>query len=113
MLTKIKEYFNTRKCTGLLINCPVDEIVNIPTKKIRFCEAVNYSFEIPLLIHEHNIDCTGAARNLGFQRKKDDEICVHISENTGIQKKFVQRMLANTPSMIASLNNVCMGIPLS
>lgn len=110
MLNRIKEYFGTRKCTGLLINCPEDEIVNIPSKKLRFCEAVNYSFELPFLIHERNINCIGAARNLGFQTIKDDEICLHISENTGIKQQFVQRMLANTPSIITSLNNVYMGI---
>ena len=110
MLNKIKEYFGTRKCTGLQINCPVDEIVNIPSKKLRFCEAVNYSFEIPLLINKRNIGCMGAARNLGFQKKKDDEICLHISENTGIPQKFVQTMLATTPTIKTSLDNVYMGI---
>jgi len=110
MLNKIKEYFGTRKCTGLQINCSVDEIVNIPSKKLRFCEAVNYSFEIPLLINKRNIGCMGAARNLGFQKNKDDEICLHISENTGIQQAFVRRMLANTPSIKTSLDNVYLGI---
>jgi uncharacterized protein (DUF169 family) len=52
----------------------------------------------------------GAARNLGFSPLKDDEIAVHISENTGIPLAFVQDMLANTPSIKARLENVYLGI---
>jgi len=110
MINKIKEYFGTYKCTGLQINCPVDEIINIPSKKLRFCEAVNYSFDIPLLLNKQNIGCIGAERNLGFQKKMDDKICLHISENTGIPRIFVRKMVQNTPAIKISLNNVYLGI---
>ena len=110
MINKIKEYFSTFKCTGLKINCPVDKVVNIPPKKLRFCEAVNYSFDIPLLLNKQNIGCMGAERNLGFQKKMDDIICSHISENTGIAQIFVRNIVQHTPTIKISLNNVYMGI---
>jgi uncharacterized protein (DUF169 family) len=110
MLDTIKEYFGTRKCSGMLANCPMEEVINIPSKKMRFCEAVNHSFEIPLLINKQNIGCMGAARNLGFQRQTDDEISSHISENTGIARDFVKKMLACTAPVNRSLKNIYMGI---
>lgn len=93
-----------------MTNCNTDEVINIPLKKVRFCEAVSHSFEIPLLINKQNIGCVGAARNLGFHPQTDDEIRNHISENTGIPREFVGKMLANTPPIHKSLTNVYMGI---
>ena len=110
MLNEIKEYFGTRKCTSLQINCPSDEIINIPSKKIRFCEAVQYSFDVPLLINMHNIGCVGAARNLGFHKKSDDELTLLISENTGIPRNYVREMLQDTPPIKISLDNIYLGI---
>lgn len=110
MLDNIKEYFGTRKCSGMQVNCPATGIVNIPSKKVRFCEAVNHSFEIPLLINRHNIGCLGAARNLGFQKQTDDDLSQHISENTGIPKEFVKKMLACNPIIKRPLNNIYLGI---
>jgi uncharacterized protein (DUF169 family) len=110
MLDNIKEYFGTRKCSGMQVNCPATGIVNIPSKKLRFCEAVNHSFEIPLLLNRHNIGCTGAARNLGYQKHTDDDLGNHISENTGIPPEFIRKMLACTPTMKRPPDNIYMGI---
>lgn len=110
MLDKVKEYFDTRKCTGLLINSPPDGIINRPTKKIRFCEAIHYSFDIPLLINKENLDCMGAKRSLGFQKNMDNELLLHMSEYTSIPRNDIREILMDTPTIAVSLENIYMGI---
>jgi len=91
MINNLKEYFDTNKCTGIKINDSSGYIVNLPSVKLRFCEAVNYSYNIPLLINNQNLGCRGAERNLGFLKDDDEDLGLHIFKNTGISNKLIRK----------------------
>jgi len=109
MIDDLKKYFSTNKCTGIKINDFTGYIVNLPSVKLRFCEAVNHSFNIPLLINNQNMGCMGAERNLGF-RKDDEYLGLHISKNTGISLGLIREMLTETSVIKDPINNLALGI---
>jgi len=110
MINDLKKYFNTYKCTGIKINDFSGYIVNSPSTELRFCEALSYSFNIPLLMNEQNMGCRGAERNLGFRKDNDEDLGLHIFNNTGISIELVREMLANTSIIKDQITNLALGI---
>jgi uncharacterized protein (DUF169 family) len=108
MIEKLKARFGN-KCSGIKINAPVLSPINIPEKSMKFCEAVNYSFDVPILINKNNLDCPGARRNLGFD-KEDDKLAKTISENTSIPLNFVLSSLKKIPVIRGNVYNITLGI---
>lgn len=110
MINDLKKYFNTYKCTGIKINDFSGYVVNSPTANLRFCEAVKYSFNVPLLMNEQNMGCRGAERNFGFRKDNDEDLSLHISESTGISVELVREMLDDTSVIKDQINNLALGI---
>jgi uncharacterized protein (DUF169 family) len=108
MIEKLKSRFGN-KCSGIKINAPVISPINIPEKSMKFCEAVSYSFKVPIQINKNNLDCPGARRNLGFD-KEDDKLARTISENTNIPLNFVLSSLQKIPIPIKNVYNITLGI---
>ena len=108
MIEKLKARFGN-KCSGIKINaldlCPV----NIPEKSMKFCEAIDYSFKVPIRINENNLDCPGARRNVGFD-KEDDKLAKAISDNTHIPFNYVLSSLQKIPILMKKAYNITLGI---
>jgi len=47
MTDRIKQLFGP-KCTAVNINGDSDSFINIPSRKMTLCEAVNFSFKVPV-----------------------------------------------------------------
>ncbi len=97
MIARLKEIFGN-KCSGININEQLTEFINIPSKGMKFCEAVNYSFDIPLRLNNDNLVCPGARRSTGFDRD-DRQLGKTISENNNIPLKFVNSALTRIPKL--------------
>lgn len=97
MINRLKEIFGP-KCTAININHETSEFINIPSKQLKFCEAVNYSFNVPLRLHSDNLICPGGRRSIGFNRN-DRELAETISNNNNIPLRFINRMLTNMPKL--------------
>ena len=110
MINDLKKYFNTYKCSGIKINDLSGYIINLPSVKLRFCEAVNTSFNVPLLMNKQNLGCRGAERNLGFRKDDDEDLGSHIFENTGISIELIREMLADTSVIKDQIKNLALGI---
>jgi uncharacterized protein (DUF169 family) len=108
MIDKLKTRFGN-KCSGIKINPPVINPINIPSKSLKFCEAVSYSFKVPIQINKNNLVCPGARRNLGFD-KEDDKFASTISFNTGIPLNFILSSLKKIPIIRENVYNIILGI---
>lgn len=65
MITELKNIFGP-KYSAININGETTEFMNIPAKPMKFCEAVNHSFNIPVRLINENLGCPGARRGAGF-----------------------------------------------
>jgi uncharacterized protein (DUF169 family) len=108
MIDKLKTRFG-KKCSGIKINAPVLRPINIPEKSMKFCEAVSYSFKVPIQINKNNLDCPGARRNLGFD-EEDDKLARTVSDNTHIPLNFVLSSLKKIPIIRENVYNIILGI---
>jgi uncharacterized protein (DUF169 family) len=97
MIDKLKDIFGP-KCTAINVNGEINEFINIPSKQMKFCEAVDYSFNIPLRINTQNLGCIGARRCLGFDNN-DNQLAKAISENNNIPERFIQNALSGIPKL--------------
>jgi uncharacterized protein (DUF169 family) len=109
MINELKKYFGTNKCTGIKLNDQSGYVVNKPSVKMRFCEAVKHSFDVPLLIDHQNLDCIGAERNLGYL-DDDEAVGKHISKNTSIPYELIREVLAETTPIKFPLTDLVLGI---
>ncbi len=107
MITQLKHIFGA-KCSAIKVNAGVNEFVNIPTKQIKFCEAVSHSFNIPLHLDNANLGCPGARRCLGFDNK-EKSLVKTISENNNIPAQFIERALRDIPR-INNINHIVLGM---
>ena len=107
MILELKKQFGP-KCIGLKVNYNKDFNYS-PAKSIRFCEAVNDAFRMPLLFNPLNLTCFGAKRSLGLSQD-DKELIKHISEETNIANQTIKKALIDIPKMNTPIHNVLMGI---
>ncbi|MBN2213613.1 MAG: DUF169 domain-containing protein [Bacteroidales bacterium] len=107
MIDKLKKKFGP-KCAAININGEVNEFINIPSKQMKFCEAVDYSFNIPLRLNPENLGCPGARRCIGFDNE-DRQLAIAISGNNNIPAQFVQDALNNV-SKLQSIRHINLGL---
>ncbi|MFO8235843.1 MAG: DUF169 domain-containing protein [Bacteroidales bacterium] len=108
MIDQVKKIFG-EKCTGIKLNTGEYKFLNKPIRQMKFCEAVSYSFNIPIDLKSENIACPGARRSLGIE-EEDDELAKTISENTQIPVSYVREGLENIPVIQDPVYNVVFGI---
>lgn len=107
MIEELKHIFGP-KCSAISVNSEVNEFINTPSKQMKFCEAVQHSFNLPLRIDSKNINCTGARRCLGFENNNDDLVKT-ISENNNIPVDFIRNALKNVP-VLKNISHINLGI---
>jgi len=100
MIDKLKHIFGP-KCTAINVNSEITEFINVPSKQMKFCEAVSYSFNIPIRLTNENLGCPGARRCVGFD-KSDVRLSKTISENNNIPVHFIRDALHS----ITKLNGI-------
>lgn len=87
------------KCSAISVNEKLHQPVNIPLKRLKLCEAVKHSFDVPVRVTDENLGCPGARRSVGFD--KDDKLLARtISENNGIPVQFILNALKEIPKLI-------------
>ncbi|SRR6056297_2714722 len=109
MIDQLKKIFGV-KCTGISINGLSERFLNHPGKKMKFCEAVHHSFDLPLEITDKNLGCPGARRSIGFDNQSD-ELVKMISGNTGIPENYISDSFKDIPIIQTKVNNLILGIP--
>ena len=107
MIDKLKDIIGT-KCTAINVNGEISELINIPSNQLKFCEAVNCSFNIPIRLNKSNLGCPGARRSTGFD-SDDLELSKTISENNKIPVKFVVNALEHIPKL-NSIRHINLGL---
>jgi uncharacterized protein (DUF169 family) len=108
MIGKLKDRFGY-KCSGIKINAEIDFFVNNPLKKLAFCEALNYSFDVPLVLHKNNISGLGTIRTLGFSHDEYG-IATEVAKNVNLSKSEATKILSQIPNIALAVENVVMGI---
>jgi uncharacterized protein (DUF169 family) len=106
MINQLKNKFG-HKCSAININGYIPKI-NEAKKKLKLCQAINYSFKLPININKENLECRGAKRSLGFE-KNEEMLASFISGNTKIPISFINEAFANIPVM-TGINHVNLGI---
>src|SRR4030042_1847050 len=106
MIDKLKGIFGP-KCTAINVNGEINEFINIPSKQMKFCEAVDYSFNLPLRLNPENLGCPGARRCTGFD-KDDKQLAGAISANNNIPVHFIQNTLGDI-SKLHSIRHINLG----
>ena len=97
MINKLKQYFGAR-CTSLYVNSYFTGFINTPLKQMKFCEAVDQSFKVPLRLNAGNLGCPGARHCIGF--KNDNiQLATKISDENNIPVKFIQTALEKIPTL--------------
>lgn len=107
MITLLKSKYGY-KCTGVKLNYE-GTCVNTPSKNMRFCEAVNYSFNIPLLLKSSSLSCKGSQRSMGLH-KSDKELISHISNESKISEHTISEVLQDIPTFEKPVVNIYLGI---
>jgi hypothetical protein len=54
MIDKLKDILGP-KCTAINVNGEISEFINVPSTRLKFCEAVNCSFNIPIRLNDSNL----------------------------------------------------------
>lgn len=107
MIDELKKIFGP-KCSAININGETKEFFNVPSKQMKFCEAVNYSFNIPVRLLSENLGCPGARRSIGFDTN-DQQLAKTISENNKITLPFVIDALNSIPAL-QNIRHINLGI---
>ncbi|MBN1788867.1 MAG: DUF169 domain-containing protein [Bacteroidales bacterium] len=107
MISELKRRFGY-KCSGIKLNY-IGSYINTPLVELRLCEAVNHSFNVPLLLNYRNLCCEGSQRSLGFE-KQDRELISHISEESHVLSQTVKKALQNIPVFDKPIKNIFLGI---
>jgi len=107
VIEELKEVYGP-KCSAINVNGELQKI-NRPSRQMKLCEAVNYSFNVPIQVGRDTISCPGARRNMGFDRD-DKKLSYTISMNTGIPLKIVKKSLDSVPVMDEGINHLNVGV---
>lgn len=108
MISELKNLFG-QKCSGIKVNENLEDFfINVPTKRMKFCEAINCSFGLPLKLNKKNLACPGARRSTGFD-KDDEELANIISSNNKMAVEFISEALKNIPHL-SKVKNINIGI---
>lgn len=107
MITFLKSKYGYR-CTGIKLSYD-GACVNMPSKKMRFCEAVNHSFNIPLLLKNSSLSCKGSQRSMGLLNS-DKELINHISNESKIPEHTISEALLDIPVFEKPVENIYLGI---
>lgn len=107
MIAELKKRYGN-KCTAIKLNYE-GTCVNTPSIKMRFCEAVNYSFNIPLLLKSSCLSCMGSQRSFGLF-KSDEELIAHISNESKASSQTIKKALQNIPVFEVPVRNIFLGI---
>lgn len=107
---RLKQLFGS-KCTSLYINYDYQGFINVPVKQMKFCEAVDQSFKVPLRLNAENLNCPGARRSIGFEND-DDQLAAEISGNNQMPLDFVHKILKMIPTM-DGISHVDLGLNLT
>lgn len=108
MIDELKKLFG-RKCTSVNINGITGEFLNEPLKQMKFCEAVNYSFNIPIRLTEGNLGCPGARRCMGFNND-ETMLAQTIAENNKIPISFIVSAMKKIP-VLQGIRFINLGMP--
>jgi len=107
MINKLKKYFGP-KCTSLYVNSDFRGFINNPLKQMKFCEAVNHSFKVPLRLNSANLGCPGARHCIGF--KNDNiQLATKISEENNIPVEFIHTALEKIP-ILKGISHINLGL---
>lgn len=107
MIEQLRYKFG-KKCSLVNINGEISKI-NIPSKHMKFCEAISSSFKIPIQINKKNLQCPGARRSLGFE-KEEKTLINEIVKNSGISSEFLSDALSEIPCFNDQIKWVNIGI---
>jgi len=107
MINKLKKYFGP-KCTSLYVNSDFRGFINNPLKQMKFCEAVNQSFKVPLRLNSANLGCPGARRCIGFQND-NGQLATKISDENNIPVKFIRTALGKIP-VLTGITHINLGL---
>ena len=96
------------KCTAINVNGELTEFINIPTIQMKFCEAVNQSFKVPVRLNTDNLGCPGARHCIGFQND-NRQIATKISDENNIPVKFIHTALEKIP-VLKGITHINLGL---
>lgn len=115
MIADLKKIYGN-KCTGIKLNCiepVVDDfalIINTSSIRLRFCEAVNFSFNKPVFLNSNFLSCKGSRRSFGLT-KSEEELVSHISNESQASKETIKKALHDIPAFDKPVNNIYLGMP--
>lgn len=107
MIELIKEKYGYH-CSAININSKIPKI-NVPTRKMKFCEAVKYSFDVPIQLSEKNLFCPGARRSMGYNNN-DTLLAETISGENNIPASFVVEALNEVPVINQKAKQINLGL---
>ena len=107
MTERIKRLFGP-KCTAININGESDSFINIPSRQMTLCEAVDQSFKVPLRLNGDNLDCPGARRTVGFDAD-NEQLIKEISEHSHISESYINNALQTIPSL-SGIRHINLGL---
>jgi len=96
------------KCTAINVNGKLTEFINVPARQIKFCEAVNQSFKVPIMLNTDNLGCPGARRCIGFQND-NGQLATKISDENNIPVKFIRTALGKIPAL-TGITHIILGL---
>jgi len=97
MTDKIKQLFGP-KCTAININGESDSFINIPSRQMTLCEAVDQSFKVPVRLNSDNLFCPGARRSVRFENN-DTQLVKEISGHSKISESYISNALQSIPAL--------------
>ena len=107
MIKELKKIVGDR-CSAININGNISGI-NIPSKQMKLCEALSYSFNVPLQINKDKIGCPGAKRSMGIDND-NQKLGAFISENTTIPLSFIKEAFEHIPTLDSDFSHINLGI---
>ncbi len=107
MIYKLRQHFGN-KCTSVYVNSKFTGFINTPLKQMKFCEAVEQSFKVPLRLSTGNLDCPGAQRSIGFESNKK-KLIKEIHEHSNVSPDFISDVLNSIPS-VRGITNIDLGL---
>jgi len=107
MIIKLREKYG-KKCSLVSIN-GIAPKTNIPSHKMRFCEAVSCSFKIPIQLSAKNLGCQGARRNFGYYRN-EEQLIKNLADSNGVPELFASEALTEIPFFKKAVKEINLGI---
>ena len=107
MIDKLKQLY-VPKCTAINVNGELTKFINIPTIQMKFCEAANQSFKVPIRLNADNLGCPGARRSIGFE-SNDKQLAKTISVENNLPVKFIRTALQKIP-FLNGINHINLGL---